>query len=69
MADPRPRVERPTCETIVGWCKCGEPHFCGTVARWRYPAMGGGFMHLCDEHGIKHLNYAEAIGMTEARDG
>jgi hypothetical protein len=26
--------------------------------------MGGGYMHLCDEHGIKHLNEVEPV-----RDG
>lgn len=33
--------------------------FCGKVAVRRYPAMGGGFMHLCLAHGKQHESYAE----------
>jgi hypothetical protein len=42
---------------------------CGTEARWRYPAMGGGYMHLCDEHGIKHLNEVEPVPAGDATGG
>lgn len=49
------------CEVIMGW---HEPvKFCGTPATQRYPASGGGYMYLCDEHSIKHLNYTESIPM------
>lgn len=51
-----------TCEYIVHWYEGGAlPLFCGTPATKRYPAMGGGFMYLCDEHSIKHLDYAEDV--------
>jgi hypothetical protein len=50
----------PTCEYVMAW----EPlAFCGTLARWRYPASGGGYMYLCDEHGIANLNHTEPVNV------
>lgn len=63
MTEPivQPRGETPTCEVIVWWGEGdSSPVYCGTPATQRYPAMGGGFMHMCDEHSIKHLDYTEA---------
>jgi hypothetical protein len=55
-------ADAPTCECIVdwtGWREGKDPMFCGKVAAWRYPAMGGGFMYLCLEHAKPHTKYAE----------
>jgi hypothetical protein len=55
--------DRQTCEYVIEWGDTPGKAltFCGTPATQRYPAMGGGFMHLCDEHSIKHLNYTEPV--------
>ncbi len=50
----------PTCEMLMAtYARCGAP------AAWRYPAMGGGFMHLCVEHGQPHAAYAEPIPLAQ----
>ncbi len=50
------------CEFIVQWGNGPRPTiYCGTLATQRYPAAGGGFMHMCDEHSIPHLNYVEPV--------
>lgn len=41
-----------TCEVLSG---CQKP------AVLRYPAMGGGYMHLCAAHGEKHASYCERL--------
>ena len=41
----------PTCDVRLGE-RCGKP------TCYAYPAMGGGWMPLCHEHGQKHLPYA-----------
>lgn len=46
-------VEQGTCEHLAA------SGFCGRRAVLRYPAMGGGFMRCCVEHGDKHLAYCE----------
>jgi hypothetical protein len=57
-------MSAPTCEFIIAWPTGSKPAvYCGTVATQRYPAMGGGFMHMCDEHSITHLNHTEPIPM------
>src|SRR5438105_2967995 len=57
-------MSAPTCEFILAWPTDSKPAvYCGTVATQRYPAMGGGFMHMCDEHSIIHLNHTEPIPM------
>lgn len=53
-----------TCEVVLARCRCGEIHVCGNPTTWRYPAMGGGYAHLCDMHAAKHLvDRANLIGM------
>lgn len=47
-----------TCEHITHW-NGGDPTFCCKVAVRRYPAMSGGYMHLCIEHAKGHESYAE----------
>ena len=57
-------MSTPTCEYTMSWY--GSPvHavFCGREASWRYPSMGGGYMHLCEGHAQRHLDSAGAIGM------
>lgn len=34
------------------------PKFCGKPTTYAYPAMGGGWMPLCEEHGRQHLPHA-----------
>lgn len=54
--------EQGTCEVFIGERGApGEPQ-CGAPATLRYPAMGGGYMRLCAEHGAKHANYSEWWG-------
>lgn len=50
-----------TCEYVMEWDRPSKApkRFCGTIAKWRYEALGGGHMYLCDEHGVVHMNYAE----------
>jgi hypothetical protein len=48
-----------TCEVFVGERGApGEPQ-CGRAATMRYPAMRGGYMRLCTEHGAKHASYCQ----------
>ena len=43
------------CELVIR-----PPHYaCNRLAVLRYPAMGGGYMRLCAEHGEKHAHYCE----------
>lgn len=35
------------------------PWTCQQPAVLRYPALGGGYMHLCEEHGAPHARYCE----------
>lgn len=52
----RPAQPSKTCETWVnGRQECGRP------AVMAYPAMGGGYMALCAEHGEKHASYCVTI--------
>lgn len=51
--------ERGTCEVIDEWLASGGTLKCGYHAVYRYPAQGGGYMRLCDEHGAKHAKYSE----------
>lgn len=51
-----------TCEVVMRWAKDERDiEFCGTPATMRYPDASGGWMHLCDEHSIPHLNYATPV--------
>jgi hypothetical protein len=38
---------------------------CDRPAVLRYPAMGGGWMRLCAEHGAKHQRYCETWDADE----
>lgn len=46
---------------------------CGRPSVYRYPAMGGGWAYLCDEHGARHADYSEHVergpgrGLIETR--
>lgn len=57
----RERTEQGVCEYggVTRAEQCGEP------AIYRYPAMGGGFMRLCEHHGRRFLPH----GITEQWDG
>jgi hypothetical protein len=44
------------CEAIVSTL---QMRACGRHAVLRYPAMGGGYMRLCAEHGMKHRPICE----------
>jgi hypothetical protein len=60
-------MSAPACEFIIAWPSGSKPAvYCGTLATQRYPAMGGGFMHMCDEHSITHLNHTEPIPMPDS---
>lgn len=52
--------DRGTCEHMMygnpGDVDPDPPTMCGGPARFRYPAMGGGYMRLCTAHGEKHEN-------------
>lgn len=45
----------PTCEHLRNRTPCGG------ATSYAYPAMGGGWMALCDRHGQKHLPHATHI--------
>lgn len=48
---------KPTCDAIVEWDREGDAHrYCGQPTAAYYPAAGGGFMSLCDEHAKPHGN-------------
>lgn len=51
-----------TCEQLMSERDWPEGHWCGRPATMRYPAMGGGFMHLCDDHGAKHTRIVDQFG-------
>jgi len=54
------------CEYIYQWAPPDKPVLCGRSAAWRYPAMGGGYMHLCEMHAARHLTNAKAArGLTK----
>jgi hypothetical protein len=53
-----------TCEHVIKWD--GETaEFCGKPTEWRYPAMGGGHMHLCDEHAERFKPHAKVMQMEK----
>lgn len=64
MSDERLDADRQRCEYLIKWDKY-HPQFCDTPATKRYQAMGGGYMHLCDEHSIVHLDYVEDLPHVE----
>lgn len=36
-------------------------HQCCKPSTYRYESMGGGYMHLCDEHGPRHASISEHV--------
>jgi len=50
----------PTCEVLTDMPRSFETR-CGKPTTSWYPAMGGGAMALCDEHGERHAGYAFAF--------
>lgn len=58
MSDTTPQ----TCEVIVSQRAHPGDQQCGQPATMRYPAMGGGWMHLCDGHGFKHTQLVDQYG-------
>lgn len=48
----------PTCEVITNFA---TDERCGVTSVMAYPAMGGGYMSLCAEHGEKHKAYCVSI--------
>lgn len=53
-----------TCEKITARGVAGTHEmecFCGKPTSYAYPAMGGGWMALCEEHGKKHLPHISPI--------
>lgn len=62
-AEPIPEPSASTCEMLVAT----DPiRHCGLPAVLRYPAYGGGHMHLCAEHGKAHISYSEPIPQPSA---
>lgn len=51
--------EQGTCEVIRGGHSNPLQRVCDRPAELRYPAMGGGYMRLCTEHGAPHWPYCE----------
>lgn len=56
-------VPSETCETLVS----PEGGGCGRSATFAYPAMGGGWFSMCDDHAKKHRAYSVTI--DDARKG
>ncbi len=54
-----------TCELVKGEHPDPFKRICNRPAVLRYAAMGGGYMHLCAEHGEKHRSYCERWDGTE----
>jgi hypothetical protein len=61
--------ERGVCEVIRGEGSNPMDRVCEQPATLRYPAMGGGHMRLCDQHGAKHLRMARALNLERWTDG
>jgi len=51
--------EQGECEVMHGEYPDPMKRICSKPAVLRYPAMGGGHMRLCAEHGAKHESYCE----------
>lgn len=47
----KPGPVSPTCDVLRDGPRCGQP------TAYAYPAMGGGYMALCDTHAQRHLRY------------
>ena len=51
----------PTCEVMR------VREFCGRPTAFAYPAMGGGWMPLCEEHAAKHHPHCSPLGELLAK--
>lgn len=49
------------CEVIEERTPWGAVIQCGKPSVYRYAAMRGGWMHLCEIHGHKHRKYSEHV--------
>ncbi len=38
---------------------------CHEQSKYAYPAMGGGYMALCDDHAQKHLKYCVTLAAAK----
>jgi hypothetical protein len=54
-----PEAEQGLCDIISGELPHPMQRICQKPAVLRYPAMGGGYMRLCADHGAKHAAYCE----------
>jgi hypothetical protein len=54
--DRSSEVHQGRCEVLDDRRNSG---LCGEPAKYRYPAMGGGFMRMCATHGEKHARVCE----------
>lgn len=50
------------CEVVSGEHPNPLQRVCTRPAVLRYPAMGGGWMHLCAEHGAQHARIVDRFG-------
>lgn len=57
-----PAAPQGVCEVIQGMALDPSRTACGKPAVLRYEAHGGGYMHLCAEHGARHVAYCERWG-------
>lgn len=54
--------EQGECEVVRGEHPDPLTRVCFEPATMRYPAMRGGYMHLCDRHGAKHARLVDEFG-------
>jgi hypothetical protein len=59
MTESRETTMRGVCEIVSGAHPDPLRRTCQSPADLRYPAMGGGYMRLCAEHGERHKRYCE----------
>lgn len=51
-----------TCEVVTEWGPGNTiARQCERPVVYRYAAMGGGYMHLCEQCGKRHHNYSERL--------
>jgi hypothetical protein len=61
-AEDLPAIRADIARAPLNWWVPHHLHFgmgCDEPASLRYPAMEGGYMHLCLDHGAKHAPYCE----------
>jgi hypothetical protein len=52
-------------ERVSERCEFG-PNKCVEPSDWAYPAMGGGWFALCQDHAEKHLGYCAPVAAIRA---